>query len=265
MPLIRPVTCLRSVRYNIARSTSLYQPHFPSSTRFVTSTNSTIPSATNHPPRFPSQLQSASMSTFSNADTGSKPADPYKAANKDNASTEDKVTALDNFVSKCKFGMMTTRDPSTQRLVSRCMAVAAKEAGSLDHLFFTNTESHKTDELKNDPHVNISFLDTSGQWASVSGTTSIETDRELIKKYYSPSLKAWVGDLGDGTHDGSENDPRIGIIRVKMETATFAITDKTILGRLAEVAKGTVTGEAASVNKLREIDEAEVKAWRASH
>jgi hypothetical protein len=71
--------------------------------------------------------------------------------------------------------------------------------------------------------------------------------------------------LGDGKHDGSKNDPRIGIIRVKTDTATYAITDKTFLGRAAEVAKGTVTGEPASVNKLREITQNEVLQWRATH
>ncbi|KAI0478409.1 putative BLI-3 blue-light-inducible Bli-3 protein [Xylariaceae sp. FL0804] len=204
-------------------------------------------------------------SGFSNADTGSKTADPYTAANKDaSASTQEKVDALDKFVNQCKFGMMTTRDAASGKLVSRCMAVAAKEAARLDYLFFTNTESNKTDELKNDPHVNISFIDSSGQWASISATTSIETDRSVVKKYYSPSLKAWVGDLGDGTHDGSENDPRIGIIRAKIDTVSYSITDKTILGQMAEVAKGTVTGETAAPNKIRHIDEAEVKGWRPS-
>lgn len=140
-----------------------------------------------------------------------------------------------------------------------------KESGGVDLLFFTNTESHKTDELKGDPHANISFLDSFGQWASISGTASIQTDRALVKKHYTPTLKAWVGDLGDGKHDGSENDPRIGVIRVKMETATYATNDKNIIARVAEVAKGTVTGQTASVNKLREISESEVQQWRSSH
>lgn len=74
-----------------------------------------------------------------------------------------------------------------------------------------------------------------------------------------------MGDLGDGVHDGSENDPRIGVIRVKMTTATYSISDKTLLGFAAQVAKGTVTGEPASVNKLREISESEIKSWRSSH
>lgn len=219
------------------------------------------------------------MSSFSNTDTGSKPADPYTAANKDEPGVEQKFTALDKFISSRKFGMMTTRDPSSGKLISRCMAVAAKvitidsyaklgsnflqEANGTELLFFTNTESHKTDELKEDPHTNISFLDGSGQWASVAGSASIETDRNIIKKHYSPDLKAWVGDLGDGKHDGSENDPRIGIIRVKIDTATYAITDKTFIGYAVEVAKGVVTGDTASVNKLREISSSEVQQWRS--
>ncbi|KAI1108485.1 pyridoxamine 5'-phosphate oxidase [Nemania sp. NC0429] len=205
------------------------------------------------------------MSGFSNTDTGGKPADPYTRANQDAAATtQDKIGALDKFVTACKFGMMTTRDQATGKLVSRCMAVTAEESHGVDYLFFTNTESHKTDELKSDPHVNIAFLDSSGQWASISGTASIETDRGLVNKYYSPTLRAWMGDLGDGTHDGSQNDPRIGIIRVKMLTATYAITDRTILGRMAEVAKGMVTGEPANVNRIREITEDEVTARRSA-
>lgn len=74
-----------------------------------------------------------------------------------------------------------------------------------------------------------------------------------------------MGDLGDGTHDGSENDPRIGVIRVKMTTATYSISDKTFIGFATEVAKGTITGQPANVNKLREISESEIQTWRATH
>lgn len=49
-----------------------------------------------------------------------------------------------------------------------------------------------------------------------------------------------------------------------MATATYAITDRTLLGRLAEVAKGMVTGEQANVNKIREITEEEVATRRST-
>jgi len=66
-------------------------------------------------------------SSFSNANVpADKDADPYKATNKSEPELKEKVEDLRNFVSSCKFGMMTTRIGSSGLLTSRCMAVAAK-------------------------------------------------------------------------------------------------------------------------------------------
>lgn len=201
--------------------------------------------------------------SFSNTDVpGDKPADPYKATNKNEPDLKEKAEDLSNFVSQCKFGMMTTRIGSTGLLTSRCMALAAKEGGGLDLLFHTNTESGKTDDLKSDPKINIAFLNPTGEWASISGEASIVTDRKTVRKYYSPGLKAWLGDLEDGTHDGGPEDPRIGVIKVTAKTATYAISSGTLLGRGAEIVKGVVTGSAPNVNKLRELSEDEIQQWR---
>lgn len=108
-------------------------------------------------------------------------------------------------------------------------------------------------------------MNNSGEWASISGTANVITDRSLVKEHYSSRLKAWLGDLGDGVHDGSENDPRLGIIRVKMKTAHYSISSKTLIEKMAQIAQGTVTGKPPAINKLREISEAEVNEWRATH
>ncbi|KAI4200347.1 MAG: hypothetical protein LQ350_003995 [Teloschistes chrysophthalmus] len=200
--------------------------------------------------------------SFSNADTGDKPADPYKATNKTEPELKEKVEDLVAFIERCKFGMMTTRIESSGLLVSRCMALAAKEGGGIDLLFHTNTESGKTDDLHHDPKINMAFLDGEGQWASVSGQAKIITDREVVRKYYTPTLKAWMGDLEDGKHDGGPEDPRIGVIKIEAKTATYAISSRGMLGRATQVAKGTLTGQPADVNKLREISEDELSQWR---
>lgn len=83
-----------------------------------------------------------------------------------------------------------------------------------------------------------------------------------MSKHYTPTLKAWVGDLGDGKHDGSENDPRIGMILVRMVSATYMLTAKNIFSRAAEIATSAVTGKPAEVNRLREISEVDVQTWR---
>ncbi|KAI9882963.1 MAG: Transcription initiation protein spt3 [Watsoniomyces obsoletus] len=199
---------------------------------------------------------------FSNAETGSKAADPYKEKNYQNdLSVKDKVEGLIEFIEGCKFGMMTTRQAQTGLLVSRCMALAGKDHG-IDLIFHTNTESGKTDELHNDPHINIAFINSSGEWASISGEASVLTDRETVKKYYSRALKAWIGDLGDGKHDGGPEDPRVGIIQVKTVTATYAVSHRSAVGRGAQIAKGVITGDTPDVNRVREIHKEEIAEYK---
>lgn len=81
-------------------------------------------------------------------------------------------------------------------------------------------------------------------------------------RYYSPQLKAWIGDLGDGVHDGSANDPRIGIIRITATTATYSLQKGNPITRGVEIARGAVTGHVASVNRLRELHQAELQQYR---
>merc|ERR1711881_413215 len=196
--------------------------------------------------------------SYSNADTGNKPADSYTQKNLDSASLEEKVNDLVTFAEKQKFCMMTTRIADSGLLVSRCMALAAKEGNGVDFLFHANSESGKTDDLKSDSDINLGYL-SSGEWASISGKADIVTDRDAVKKYYSPALKAWLGDLGDGVHDGGPDDPRIVLIKVKTVTAQYAISNPTALGSVVQVAKGVVTGEAPQVNKLRHLEASEIQ------
>jgi len=142
--------------------------------------------------------------------------------------------------------------------------IAQQEGNGVDIIFHANSESGKTDDLESDPHVNIGFLAPSGEWASISGNAKVETDREKVHKYYSPALKAWIGDLGDGKHDGGPDDPRVVVIKVTAATAQYAISNRTAIGGFTEFAKGVVTGEAPQVNKLRHLNEEELQQWRSS-
>lgn len=141
----------------------------------------------------------------------------------------------------------------------------AQESNGTDLLFFTNTHTHKVDELSHDPHVNLSFCSPVGEWASVAGSASVVTDRSVVRAHYTPTLKAWLGDLGDGRHDGSAEDPRLGMIRVRMQTATCSLSGKGVFGTMKDVVAGAVTGRVAEVVKLREISEKEVELWRTTN
>lgn len=78
------------------------------------------------------------MSGFSNANTGSKTADPVTAKNKDHdVPLKQKVEDLSAFISSRQFGMLTTRDTKNGKLVSRAMALAGKVRTATDGYFST--------------------------------------------------------------------------------------------------------------------------------
>lgn len=89
-----------------------------------------------------------SSQEFSNTSTGDIPADPYKAKNLDDPSLEEKISTLNDFVSSCKFGMMTTWNAKSKLMASRCMAVAAK---------VHYTDPANPPSLSPPPHLHISL------------------------------------------------------------------------------------------------------------
>lgn len=62
----------------------------------------------------------------------------YTAKNKDEPGTEEKIKDLTDFISRSKFGMMTTRTKDSHLLVSRCMAVAGSVRLPLKELLHTS-------------------------------------------------------------------------------------------------------------------------------
>jgi hypothetical protein len=67
--------------------------------------------------------------SFSNTDTGNKPADPYTQKNEQEPTLKEKMQDLVSFIDKTKFCMLTTRN-AEGLLVSRAMALAAKVSPS---------------------------------------------------------------------------------------------------------------------------------------
>ena len=136
IPLTEPLRCCRTNFHQLPTSAP------PSSTSFRHSASITLSS---HPHVYSSLLshsasshirtiskrialdsRTSSKMSFSNADTGDKPADPYKEKNYQEVPLKEKVEGLVQFITNCKFGMMTTRIADTGLLTSRCMALAAK-------------------------------------------------------------------------------------------------------------------------------------------
>jgi general stress protein 26 len=116
---------------------------------------------------------------------------------------------------------------------SRAMRPASTD--KLQPVFIYDNSSHKDEEVKKDSHVNVSFLEpTKGDWISIAGKANTTTDRETVKKYFNPATKAWFGDLGDGVHDGTANDPRVTVLIVKPAEVSRIRFMSTVMSRMAK-------------------------------
>ena len=87
----------------------------------------------------------------------------------------------------------------------------------------------------------------------------------ILVRCVTPSLTAraritsFFGDLKDGTHDGSLDDPRVSLIEVVPSEIRYWVSSSSAVGRTAEIAYGALTGEARAPGESRTISDAEVR------
>ena len=171
---------------------------------------------------------------------------------------KDKVKELYELIGDIEVAMLTTRR-SDGRLVSRPMATQDRHDGA-DLWFVTDIETHKIDELQDDPNVNVSYYrDRTREWISVSGTARISQDRQLIRELHDRSWKVWFPSIDD-ERDGGPDDPRLALILVDAESVIYMKKDKPAPAVLFELAKGYLTGEQPDVAELRRLEGSDLRS-----
>lgn len=164
---------------------------------------------------------------------------------------EKKLDELYDLIGDIGVAMMTTRRTDGQ-LVSRPMATQDRSRKA-DLWFVTDRETHKLDEIEDDPHVNLAYYDDSSrEWVSVSGTARLSTDRAQIRELWSPGWKPWFPDEGD-ERDGGPDDPRMVLILVEAESVTYMKQDQPRPVVLFELARSAITGERPDVGEVRQV------------
>ncbi len=102
--------------------------------------------------------------------------------------------------------------------------------------FFTRQPSGKTEEIKQDSHVNLSYAEPADQkFVSVSGKATLSKDKAKIDELWDPSVKAWFP-------EGKE-DPELAVIKVTPTKAEYWDSPSNVMVHLFGLVKATVTGE----------------------
>ncbi|HTV21455.1 MAG TPA: pyridoxamine 5'-phosphate oxidase family protein [Polyangiaceae bacterium] len=175
-------------------------------------------------------------------------------------STQQKLGQLYELIDKMEIALMTTRRADGS-LVSRPMATQARADGS-DLWFVTNADTAKIEELESDPHVNLAYYSSgSYEFVSVSGTARISRDPQRIRELYSPDWRAWFGDEG-GAKNGGPEDPRIVLVLVEAQSATYLKARHGKAVTLFNVVKGAVTGTRPQVGTKGDLGQAELQQGR---
>jgi general stress protein 26 len=178
-------------------------------------------------------------------------------------STQEKLGQLYELIDDIEIALMTTRR-SDGSLVSRPMATQARAEGT-DLWFVTNAETAKIDELETDPHVNLAYYKNGTyEFVSVSGIARLSRDPQRIRELYAPDWRAWFGDEG-GARNGGPEDPRLVLVLVEAQSATYLKARHGKALTLFNVVKGAVTGERADVGTQGELDRSELRQGRGTH
>ena len=189
--------------------------------------------------------------------------DPSVAKQYDDSTPKDEqFQDLYHIVDDKKVGIMNTYRNGIGA-VGRSMAVA-KRSGP-DFLFLANTHSQKFSDLKENKEVQITFQDSKTQdWVSASGTATTTSNSDpRIKDLYNVGIKAWFGDLGDGVHTGTAQDPRMALIEVKSKYICYWKHTVGALGFIKEVGVASMTGKVADTGVLRELSEEDIQKARS--
>ncbi|MDQ3036907.1 MAG: pyridoxamine 5'-phosphate oxidase family protein [Myxococcota bacterium] len=167
-------------------------------------------------------------------------------------SQEQKLAELHGLIEKIEIAMMITRMPSGA-MAARPMSTQAKRE-DVDLWFMTTLESETVADLRADPTITLAYYDDSTrEWVSVNGRARLVQDRSVIRERYQADWRAWLGDEG-GARNGGPDDPRIVLIEVDAEHATYFKGTVPRAVAAFRVMKGIVTGEPPKVGVKRELD-----------
>ena len=158
------------------------------------------------------------------------------------ADTDD-LAQLRTLIDKTRIGIITSVNLDGH-LVSRPMAIKEREFDG-DLWFFTEDPSHKTDEVRANPQVNVA-LDSGKGWVSLAGEAEIVKDAAKIDELWDTSAEAWFTE--------GRSDPKVALLKVTAHTAEFWASNEPKPVLLFKYAKAALGGGRPDVGTATTVD-----------
>ena len=112
----------------------------------------------------------------------------------------DDIAKFWSMIDDIRVAMLTT--DTANGLESRPMSAYTDRATNAIW-FITRLDSEKTEEIKDDAHVNLAFADSKGNsYVSVTGTARVVRDAAKAKQLWNPFAEAWLPEGPDAATTG---------------------------------------------------------------
>lgn len=156
----------------------------------------------------------------------------------------ENIKRVRELIKDIRFAMLTTLQ-SDGSLRSRPMATQQLEFDG-DLWFFTYGNADKVHEVKQNPHVNLSYAATNEQkYVSISGTGELVRDRDRMEQLWNPVYRAWFPQGLD--------EPDLALLKVSVDQAEYWDSPSNSVVRLAGFVKAVVTGDPSAVGSNEKI------------
>ena len=136
-------------------------------------------------------------------------------------------------------GMLTTVSKDGH-IHSRPMMTQEREPDA-DLWFVTALDTEKVEEIRQHPQVGVIYYrDSDKAYVSISGVAHLQQDRELIKRKWKESWRAWFPEGPDQAN--------LVLIKIDAQEAEYWEPEGGKLKVMFETARGMVTGEHPELN-----------------
>ncbi|ONI61536.1 general stress protein [Leifsonia sp. ALI-44-B] len=157
--------------------------------------------------------------------------------------TQEELDNISKVLTKARIATLTTV-ASDGALHSRPLALQEREFDG-DLWFFTPKPTEKTDEIAQNPNVNVAVHGGDG-YLSIAGTASIVTDEAKIDELWGPSAEAWF--------EKGREDPRIALVKVSADSAEYWVNNDPKIVTLFKVAKATTQKKSPDVGENEAVE-----------
>lgn len=128
---------------------------------------------------------------------------------------------------------MLTTHASDGSMVSRPLQTLSFDSkGEL--VFFTGADSHKIEEMAENPDVNLSYVHPTAQrYVSIRGRARIDRDRKTIDELWSSPQKVFFPQ--------GKDDPNLIVLRIRVQDAAYWESAGNFVVRALDFAKGMLS------------------------